>query len=181
MIGEPAKGPSIWVANHFHFLDAIMVHAANPNLKVVAKSDLASEMPPGFFASFMTRAFERAGFMWYNRGNDSTIRERIAAQLKDGQSVLIYSEGTTQRWGPPREMKAGAIDIARENNVPIQPVALRYSLPIGLNKEDNTMRNAKMLTRLQNLDCAIMFSDLVQNPTDISEIRCVVGGVSMYR
>ena len=35
--------------------------------------------------------------------------------------------GTSKRSGPPSEMRAGAIAIGKECNVPIVPVALRYA------------------------------------------------------
>lgn len=175
IIGKPPKQPALWIANHFSYVDALVVHMANPHLRIVAKADLANEMPDGVFSRFMVRVFNRGGFMWYNRGNDPTIRQRIAEQLRAGKSVVVFSEGTTQRSGPPREMKGGALEIAQECNVPVVPVALRYSMPIGLNRDDSTMRNAKMLSRLENLDIGMMFGEPITGIKDIERVRCVYG------
>lgn len=143
------------------------MHSINPNIRIVAKADLATELPDGFFARFMVRVWNRGGFLWYHRGNDPTIRQRISDCLRAGQTVVIFGEGTSQRAGAPLPMKAGALDIARECKVPVQTVALRYSLPIGLNREDSTIRNAKALTRLRNLDVGVKFGSLY-HPSEIA-------------
>ena len=121
------KQPALWVCNHFSYLDALLIHAAVPGVRIIAKKDLADEMPRGVFRDFMLKVWTRGGFMWYDRENkDNTIRDRVAAALKSGQSVVVFSEGTSKRSGPPGPMRAGAIAIANANKVPIIPVALRY-------------------------------------------------------
>jgi hypothetical protein len=52
-------------------------------------------MREGFKASF-----NRLRVLWYDRhGKDDTIRQRVAATLASGCSVLVFAEGTTQRSG----------------------------------------------------------------------------------
>lgn len=128
----PKNKPTLWVCNHYSYLDALLVHAAVPGVRIIAKKDLADEMPKGFLRDFMFKVWCRGGFMWYDRQNkDSTIRQRITEAFARGESVLVFSEGTSKRSGPPGPMKAGAISIAKENGVPIVPVALRSAHDSG--------------------------------------------------
>jgi 1-acyl-sn-glycerol-3-phosphate acyltransferase len=73
---------------------------------------------------------------------DESIRERVAATLADGCSVLVFAEGTTQRSGPPMKMYSGSLDIARQAGVKVLPVTLRYNMPVGLDKMDCPLSNA---------------------------------------
>eukprot|EP00730_Choanoeca_flexa_P006644 TRINITY_DN12193_c0_g1_i10.p1 TRINITY_DN12193_c0_g1~~TRINITY_DN12193_c0_g1_i10.p1 ORF type:complete len:515 (+),score=149.72 TRINITY_DN12193_c0_g1_i10:1226-2770(+) len=172
--GTAPQEPCIWVANHYSYLDALLLHAANPNLQIVAKADLMSEVPDNVFTRFMLRVFVRGGFMWYDRNGDDTIRERVGEKLQQGKSVLIFSEGTSQRSGPPQPMRRGVLLIAKENNVPILPVALRYSMPIGLTKGDKTMRNFGSVYKMRNIVCGVKLGQPMRDVEDIEDIRSKV-------
>eukprot|EP00045_Choanoeca_perplexa_P006396 m.54383 g.54383 ORF g.54383 m.54383 type:complete len:515 (+) comp13620_c0_seq1:112-1656(+) len=172
--GQPPAEPCIWVANHFSYLDALLLNAANPQLQIVAKADLMSEVPDNAFSRFMLRVFTRGGFMWYDRNGDDTIRQRVGQKLQEGKSVVIFSEGTSQRSGPPQPMRRGVLLIAEENNVPILPVALRYSMPIGLSKGDKTMRNFGSIIKMSNIVCGVRVGDPLCNVQDIEVVRSKV-------
>eukprot|EP00043_Microstomoeca_roanoka_P018030 m.190269 g.190269 ORF g.190269 m.190269 type:complete len:519 (-) comp16753_c9_seq1:249-1805(-) len=166
------KKPALWVCNHYSYLDALLIHAAVPGVRIIAKKDLADEMPPGIFRDFMFKVWVRGGFMWYDRnGKDDTIRQRIAEAFGKGQSVVVFSEGTSKRSGPPGPMRRGAIEIAKENNVPIIPAALRYSMPIGVAKGDNALRNIFALLQMRNIRSGIRFGEPMESVTDIEDVR----------
>ncbi|EDQ85710.1 uncharacterized protein MONBRDRAFT_11599 [Monosiga brevicollis MX1] len=172
--GQRPADPTLWVANHYTYLDAVLLHGTNPNLQIVAKADLKDEVPDNMFTRFMFRVFNRGGFMWYNRNGDDTINDRITAKLQEGKSVIIFAEGTSQRSGPPCEMKRGVLRLAEQNNVPIVPVGLRYSMPIGLSKGDKTMRNFASIVRMRNLQAGVKFGEPMTNVDDMELIRYVM-------
>ncbi|EGD79064.1 hypothetical protein PTSG_02032 [Salpingoeca rosetta] len=168
----PTDKPALWVCNHYSYLDALLIHAAVPGVRIIAKKDLADEMPKGMLRDFMFRVWCRGGFMWYDRqSKDATIRERIAEAFRQGQSVVVFSEGTSKRSGPPGEMRPGAVKIAADNGVPIIPVALRYSFPIGVAKGDNAIRNIMSILPMRGIRCGIRFGQPIQHPKDIDQVR----------
>lgn len=70
--GEPRRKNMLWVANHYSYLDALLIKIGDPELHIVAKSDLMSEVPDNVFTRFMLRVFNKGGFIWYDR-NGSTF------------------------------------------------------------------------------------------------------------
>jgi 1-acyl-sn-glycerol-3-phosphate acyltransferase len=54
----------------------------------------------GWMREGFKATFNRLRVLWYDRhGKDDTIRQRVAATLASGCSVLVFAEGTTQRCG----------------------------------------------------------------------------------
>lgn len=57
--------------------------------------------------------------------------------MNEKRSVVLYPEGTSQRCGAPiGDFYSGTFDNAYKNNLPIQPISLRYTRDIGHGKED---------------------------------------------
>lgn len=91
-----------------------------PRLRVLYKAELR-KLP------ILTRAFDLAGFVPLERGNrDQSLPaiERAAAALRDGNSFLIFPEGTRSRTGELLPFKKGGFIMALKAQAPIVPVAI---------------------------------------------------------
>ena len=92
-----------------------------PRLRILYKAELR-KLP------ILTRAFDIAGFVPLQRGNrDQSLPaiERAAAALRDGNSFLIFPEGTRSRTGQLLPFKKGGFVMALKAQAPIVPAAIK--------------------------------------------------------
>jgi 1-acyl-sn-glycerol-3-phosphate acyltransferase len=91
-----------------------------PRLRVLYKAELR-KLP------VLTWAFDLAGFVPLERGNrDQSLPaiERAAGALRDGNSFLIFPEGTRSRDGRLLPFKKGGFIMALKAQAPVVPVAI---------------------------------------------------------
>lgn len=92
-----------------------------PRLRILYKAELR-KLP------ILVRAFDLAGFVPLERGNrDQSLPaiERAAGALRDGNSFLIFPEGTRSRTGELLPFKKGGFIMALKAQAPIVPVAIK--------------------------------------------------------
>jgi 1-acyl-sn-glycerol-3-phosphate acyltransferase len=92
-----------------------------PRLRILYKAELR-KLP------ILVRAFDIAGFIPLERGNrDQSLPaiERAADALRDGNSFLIFPEGTRSRTGQLLPFKKGGFIMALKAHAPIVPVAIQ--------------------------------------------------------
>jgi 1-acyl-sn-glycerol-3-phosphate acyltransferase len=114
--------PYVFMANHASSLDIWAVFVAIPRrIRLIAKKQLA-RIP--FFGWVMW-----AGrFIFIDRKNGVAARRSIEVagqRIHDGDSVLLFPEGTRTRDGTLGPFKKGGFHLALKAGVPIVPVALR--------------------------------------------------------
>jgi 1-acyl-sn-glycerol-3-phosphate acyltransferase len=114
------EGTCIFAANHTSSADAPAVVGAIPRrIAILLKRSL-------FGWPIIGQAFHLAHFIPVDRFNrDSAIEsvEKATASLRNGQSFLIYPEGTRSPDGRLQEFKKGAAVMAIKSGVPVVPVA----------------------------------------------------------
>lgn len=91
-----------------------------PRLRVLYKAELR-KLP------ILVRAFDLGGFVPLERGNrDQSLPaiDRAAEALREGNSFLIFPEGTRSRSGELLPFKKGGFIMAIKAQVPIVPVAI---------------------------------------------------------
>jgi 1-acyl-sn-glycerol-3-phosphate acyltransferase len=91
-----------------------------PKLRILYKAELR-KLP------ILVRAFDLAGFVPLERGNREQSLpaiERAAAALREGNSFLIFPEGTRSRTGQLLPFKKGGFVMAISGQAPIVPVAI---------------------------------------------------------
>ena len=91
-----------------------------PRLRVLYKAELR-KLP------ILTWAFDLAGFVPLERGNrDQSLPaiDRAAEALRDGNSFLIFPEGTRSRDGALLPFKKGGFIMALKAQAPVVPIAI---------------------------------------------------------
>ena len=76
----------------------------------------------------LTQAFDLAGFVPLQRGNPEQSLpaiERAAQALRDGNSFLIFPEGTRSRTDELLPFKKGGFIMALKAQAPVVPVAIK--------------------------------------------------------
>ena len=123
--------PYVFMANHASSLDIWAVFVAIPRrLRLIAKKQLA-RIPIFGWAMWAGR------FIFIDRGNGVAARRSIqeaGRRIRDGDSVLVFPEGTRTRDGSLLPFKKGGFHLAIRAGVPIVPVALcgtRALMPRG--------------------------------------------------
>jgi 1-acyl-sn-glycerol-3-phosphate acyltransferase len=113
-------GTCLFVANHTSSADApAVVNAIPRRIAILLKKSL-------FKYPVVGQAFHLAHFIPVERlRHESAIAslEKAIAAMKDGQSFLIYPEGTRSPDGRLQQFKKGAVVMAIKAGVPIVPVA----------------------------------------------------------
>jgi 1-acyl-sn-glycerol-3-phosphate acyltransferase len=92
-----------------------------PRMRILYKAELR-KLP------ILVRAFDLAGFVALERGNrDQSLPaiERAGQALRDGNSFLIFPEGTRSRSGDLLPFKKGGFIMALKGRAPVVPVAIK--------------------------------------------------------
>jgi 1-acyl-sn-glycerol-3-phosphate acyltransferase len=129
VVGDPRlaiRPGTLITANHVSWLDIPAVLAIEP-ARVVAKTDVREWPVIGLMAA-------RAGTIFIDRRRIKrlpvTVSE-IAANLHNGQSVLVFPEGSTWCGRTQGRFYPAAFQSAIDADAPVRPVALRYRLADG--------------------------------------------------
>ncbi|MEE3201976.1 MAG: lysophospholipid acyltransferase family protein [Acidobacteriota bacterium] len=116
---------AVYCANHSSNLEPPIIYMAlaaiHPRLKILYKSELRAAIP------ILRSAFDMAGFVPIERRNteqSSLAIERAALALTNGDSFMIFPEGTRSRTGALLPFKAGGFLMAIKGQAPIVPVAI---------------------------------------------------------
>jgi len=123
--GDFRAGANLLVANHVSWLDIAAVHAVCPRARFVSKSDVRHWPLLGWLIGAVGTLFiER------ERKRDALrVVHQIAASLQAGETVAVFPEGTTGDGRALLPFHANLLQAAIASDVPVQPVALRYSEP----------------------------------------------------
>ena len=117
-----SEGPWIFAPNHSSYLDILVLLACLPaEARYVAKGEIHSMPLVGTLAS-------RSGHFAFDR-SDANARvaqsDRIEEALRQGESVVIYPEGTFTAEAGVRPFQLGAFKAAVDTRRAICPIAVR--------------------------------------------------------
>ncbi len=115
---------AVYAVNHASNVEPPIIfhtlHELFPRLRVLYKAELR-KLP------VLVRAFDLAGFVPLERGNrDQSLPaiDRAADALRDGNSFLIFPEGTRSRTGELLPFKKGGFIMAIKAGAPVVPIAI---------------------------------------------------------
>lgn len=115
---------AVYAVNHTSNVEPPIIfdslHELFPRLRILYKAELR-KLP------VLVRAFDLAGFVPLERGNREQSLPAIegaARALQEGNSFLIFPEGTRSRTGDLLPFKKGGFIMALKGQAPIVPVAI---------------------------------------------------------
>lgn len=115
---------AVYAVNHASNVEPPLVfdalHEIFPRLRILYKAELR-KLP------VLVRAFDLAGFVPLeraNRGQSLPAIETAAEALAEGNSFLIFPEGTRSRTGELLPFKKGGFIMAIKGQAPVVPVAI---------------------------------------------------------
>jgi 1-acyl-sn-glycerol-3-phosphate acyltransferase len=121
--GQFRPGAQLVVANHISWLDIMAVHAVYPQARFVSKADVQSWPLIG-------RLVDAGGTLYIQREkrrDAMRVVHQMAEALSAGDVVAVFPEGTTADGHALLPFHGNLLQAAIAVEVPIQPVAIRYS------------------------------------------------------
>jgi len=119
--GDIPEAPVLYVSNHRGFIDPVII-ASHVDACVIAKAEVA-DLP------LISKGATMTGIIYVKRDSkDSRSATRVAmvSQLDQGQNVLVFPEGTTNKEKHVISYKVGTFIEAAKKNIPVVPIVLEY-------------------------------------------------------
>lgn len=120
----PSKGPAVYMATHKGLFDTpILVNMIDDPLIFIGKEEMKKLPIVGHW-------FNATGSIYISRDDLKQSLEAILTgikELKEGQSVVIFPEGTRHKGEGMGQFKPGSFKLATKANVPIVPIAIQNS------------------------------------------------------
>ncbi len=127
-------GPVLYVANHISWVDILVLGGTLKNASFVAKSEIAGW---GLFGTLC--ALQRTLFINRARRSDSAKqRDELAARIHEGDSLVLFPEGTSTDGMRVAPFKSALFSVAEladrglEQSLVIQPITIAYTQINGM-------------------------------------------------
>ena len=114
------KRTYIFICNHQSLLDILLLFKLRRHFRWVAKTEIF-RIPVAGWVMLMNN------YLWVKRGDKQSaakMMQRAKKAILNGNSIMIFPEGTRTRDGNINLFKEGAFNIAIENKVNIIPIVI---------------------------------------------------------
>lgn len=159
VVGAPIAS-GLLVANHLSWMDITAIHAAH-FCRFIAKSDIKQWPVIGYLT-------DQSGMLFVERSSRKDahrVVHAVANQLRLGDCVALFPEGTTGDGSGLLPFHANMFQSAIDADAPVQGVAIRYSDRLtGLNSavplyvgDDTLLASVWRVLRAKNLQVSIYF------------------------
>lgn len=118
--GSAMAGAALRVCNHVSWIDIPILGACLP-LRFLAKREVASWPVIGWIARQIGTLFVQRG-----SGESAKVRQNLTPVLKQGESVLIFPEGTTTAGESVRTFHPRLLGAAIAAECPVQAITIAY-------------------------------------------------------
>ena len=118
----PLTTPAVYIANHTSLFDILAAVSVQKNLTIITQQWVFSNP---FFAPIA----RKANFLPASTGYEQMV-DQLREEVKKGNSVLIYREGSRSRNGALMRFHRGAFYSAEQLHIPIQPMLIEGTFNI---------------------------------------------------
>ncbi|MBT0569862.1 1-acyl-sn-glycerol-3-phosphate acyltransferase [Curvibacter sp. CHRR-16] len=121
VLGQPAAGPVMLVANHISWLDIVVMHAAQ-YCRFLSKSEVHHWPVVG-------RLADAAGTLYIERDSRRDamrVMHHMVERLQAGDVLAVFPEGTTGDGTDVLPFHANLLQAAISAGVAVQPIGLRF-------------------------------------------------------
>lgn len=119
----PKKGPVVYMATHKGLFDSpVMALVVENDFPIFIGKDETKKMP------VIGKWFDATGSIYLARDDMKQSLQAILKgidELKNGQSIVIFPEGSRMKGKEMGTFKAGSFKLATKANVPIVPIAIQ--------------------------------------------------------
>lgn len=164
--GSPAhpKAPCLFIGNHISYLDIPLLLLGHPQVAFVSKKEVGNWPVIGSAAKKMKTIFVERG----SRTSRNETKEKITKSLLENKAqIAIFPSGTTSLL-ISSEWRKGVFEIAKNENISVQPFRIRYSSPrsAAYIDDDNLLIHMFNLFSLKSMDAFLEFHE----PANIKSI-----------
>lgn len=117
----PSQGPVVYMATHKSLFDIVILFAMIDDPCIVIGKKELQQMP------FVNKWFDALGCIYIDREDKRSALTSIIKgieEIKAGQSIIIFPEGTRYMTNDVQHFKEGSFKLATKTLVPIVPIAL---------------------------------------------------------
>ena len=145
--------PKIFIVNHKNWTDPAVLKSIFPNLHFVAKAEIGKQSDFKYYSYFSNKILDSFNLILYDRGgkkNGNDVRQLIKKELNNGNSVVVFAEGSAYAFGGVRDFYPGSFELAFENNFIIQPITIKHMTDItyGEVEKDSKAHNLSILKNI---------------------------------
>ncbi|WP_349521740.1 lysophospholipid acyltransferase family protein [Marinobacter sp. NFXS11] len=118
--GSPSDDTVLFVSNHISWSDIPILGSLAP-IRFLSKAEVGQWPVIGWLA-------RQAGTLFIRRGGGQArrVRDQVIGNLRAGESVLIYPEGTTSAGLTVLPFHGLLLKAAPESRTPVQPITIAY-------------------------------------------------------
>lgn len=183
--GEVPTEPCLLVTNHLSYVDVLVLAEIVPG-RFVAKAEIRSWPLLGWLARSVDTLFVNR----LTRRDVIRVGREIARGIAEGDTVILFPEGTSTRGHEVAPFKPALLAPAAEERMPVRFAALHYSTPADEPPayesvcwwgEEPLFPHAPRLMALSRIECTVRFGDRSLSSDDrkelASELHAAIGGI----